>query len=173
MDSRAVELVIEDVLSLSKHRLSSLAFSRSLTREEVCVCLSPRRIETHDRSLFVSPFFSLSLSHIQSCVEMASRWEVGLSCQTNHQKATFYTLSVLSSGFLWANWCLSPTSVLLRKSVCPIRCEHRKYFVIFCLDYNSQCIIFPTFCCSLVKCGWQSPPVLCSGVWGFHMCGQH
>lgn len=108
--------------SLSKHSLYSLAFSLSLTRG---VCLSLRHIKTLSLSLLSLPF---SCSHIQSFVETESRWEAGLSCQTSHQKATFYTFSMLSSrrGFVWAKSCSSALSVLAAGVCLPLWCRHRK-----------------------------------------------
>lgn len=62
-----------------------------------------------------SPAFSqaLSRSYTQSFAETASRWEAGLSCQTSHQKATFYTFSMLS--WVYTSQVVFPSFVFCRR----------------------------------------------------------
>lgn len=114
----------------SFHCLNTASFLWLLAcpwQKEACVCLCVRHTETVDFSLCVSHCLLVSLAHIQSCRETATRWEAGLYCQTRHDKATFYTLSMLSSGqcFLLAKWCSHSVFVLL--IVCPPRCQQQKY----------------------------------------------
>lgn len=77
VDSRAVELVIEEVLSLSKHSLFSLAFSLSLTREGLSV--SEMHRNTTSLALCLSPCPPLfSLTHTVLCrdSEQMGGWTV-------------------------------------------------------------------------------------------------